>query len=62
MPVVTGPREYNRATYMNASTLFLVLAVVFFLIATLIAGGVVTTSAAWFLPAGLVCLALAFLL
>jgi hypothetical protein len=44
------------------SRFLLILAFIFFLLATLLAGGVITAiGLGWFLPAGLACLALAFL-
>jgi hypothetical protein len=38
-----------------------VLAFVFFLLATLLAGGVISGSLPWLIPAGLTCIALGFL-
>lgn len=43
------------------SKLLLLTAVVFFIIAALIAGGAITASAPWLLPAGLAAFAAAFL-
>jgi hypothetical protein len=44
-----------------ASKLLMLLAFIFFLLQTLITGGVFSSSVTWLLPAGLASLALAFL-
>jgi len=45
----------------NFKWLFWLAAIVFFLLATLVAGGVLTMTAPWLLPAGLLSLTLALL-
>jgi len=44
-----------------ASKLLMILALIFFVLAALLAGGVIAGSLAWLVPAGLATLTLAFL-